>query len=289
MLSEETVAIDAERRLRELAAERPGTEAFLIQLHPRVAALLAGGPGPAAARDRGRDRQALPLRGLRGAADRPLRGGRWRARSEEVEERALPFQRGRGGARDHRGAAHVRRGRRRGQARRLRDLGGRRRASWWARRRSCGSRTWAAPPPRPCWSRAPTWCPRRPTARAAARARPANGAPPGRAARRRGGGGRRRKESRERRGRRGRRTGPAQIAKRLAALALGSSPVAGVRRGQVRRWPPVANTDEKVCDNATDKFLRPSAVPGAVQSRRRTTARPSPGRCTVHGDRPPRC
>ena len=45
VLSEETVAIDAERKLRELAAERPATEAFLIQLHPRVAALLAGGPG----------------------------------------------------------------------------------------------------------------------------------------------------------------------------------------------------------------------------------------------------
>ena len=45
VLSEETVAIDAERRLRELAAERSSTEAFLIQIHPRVASLLAGGPG----------------------------------------------------------------------------------------------------------------------------------------------------------------------------------------------------------------------------------------------------
>ena len=31
VLSEETVAIDVERRLRELAAERPDAEAFLVQ------------------------------------------------------------------------------------------------------------------------------------------------------------------------------------------------------------------------------------------------------------------
>ncbi|HEX2160541.1 MAG TPA: Rne/Rng family ribonuclease, partial [Thermoleophilaceae bacterium] len=45
VLSEESVSIDAERRLRELAAERPEPEAYLIQIHPRVAALLAGGVG----------------------------------------------------------------------------------------------------------------------------------------------------------------------------------------------------------------------------------------------------
>src|SRR5680860_1025902 len=45
VLSEESVSIDAERRLRELTAERPEPEAYLIQLHPRVAALLAGGVG----------------------------------------------------------------------------------------------------------------------------------------------------------------------------------------------------------------------------------------------------
>jgi ribonuclease G len=45
VLSEDTVAIDVERRLRELVKERPAPEAYLVQIHPRVAALLAGGPG----------------------------------------------------------------------------------------------------------------------------------------------------------------------------------------------------------------------------------------------------
>ena len=166
VLSEETVAIDAERRLRELAAERPATEAFLIQVHPRVAALLAGGPGRPLLEieeETGKHfhfegSEALPIDHFRvshgGLARR--RGG---ARA------AVPVRRR--GARLDRGAAHVRRGRRRGQARRLRDLGGPGRASWWARRRSCGSRTWAARRPRPRWWRAR----RSPTPRRAATAR----------------------------------------------------------------------------------------------------------------------
>jgi ribonuclease G len=43
VLSEETVAMEVERKLRELAAERPEPEAFLIQVNPRVAAILTGG------------------------------------------------------------------------------------------------------------------------------------------------------------------------------------------------------------------------------------------------------
>ena len=50
VLSEETVAIEAERWLRELAVERPEPEAFLIRVNPKVAANLVGdghgGPGP---------------------------------------------------------------------------------------------------------------------------------------------------------------------------------------------------------------------------------------------------
>ena len=93
VLSEETVAIDAERKLRELAAERPGTSAFLIQVHPRVAALLAGGPGRpllAIEEETGKHfhfegTEALPIDHFRVA----LEGAR-----EEVEERALPFREG---------------------------------------------------------------------------------------------------------------------------------------------------------------------------------------------------
>ncbi|MGI9081265.1 MAG: Rne/Rng family ribonuclease [Thermoleophilaceae bacterium] len=93
VLSEETVAIDAERGLRELAAERPATEAFLIQIHPRVAALLAGGPGRPLLEieaETGKHfhfegSEALPIDHF-GVS---LEGSR-----EAVEERALPFLEG---------------------------------------------------------------------------------------------------------------------------------------------------------------------------------------------------
>ena len=42
VLSEETIAIDVERRLREIESK---AEAFLVQVHPRVAAILIGGGG----------------------------------------------------------------------------------------------------------------------------------------------------------------------------------------------------------------------------------------------------
>ena len=134
------------------------------------------GPGRPLLEIERRDGQALPLRGVRGAADRPLRGLHGgRSRGRRGARPALP--RGRGGARDDRGAAHVRRGRRRGQAGRLRDLGGGRRAGSWAARRWSGSRTWAAPRPRPSWWREPRWCPRRPPTAAAPRRAPAAALP----------------------------------------------------------------------------------------------------------------
>ena len=93
VLSEETVAIDVERRLRELAAERPATQAFLIRIHPRVATLLAGGPGRPLLEieeETGKHfhfegSEALPIDHFAVA----LEGSR-----EEVEERALPFREG---------------------------------------------------------------------------------------------------------------------------------------------------------------------------------------------------
>src|SRR2546423_4851510 len=45
VLSEETVAIEVERKLRDLVAERADVEAFLVQINPRVTQLLARGPG----------------------------------------------------------------------------------------------------------------------------------------------------------------------------------------------------------------------------------------------------
>jgi ribonuclease G len=45
VLSEETVALQVERKLRDLVAERPEPKAFLIQVHPSVSNLLVNGPG----------------------------------------------------------------------------------------------------------------------------------------------------------------------------------------------------------------------------------------------------
>jgi ribonuclease G len=90
--SEETIAIDVERRLRKLVTGSK-SEAFLVQVHPRVAAILIGGGGK-------------PLRELEedtgkvfhfhGSEGSPLdtfaitaEGSR-----DEIEHRALPFKRG---------------------------------------------------------------------------------------------------------------------------------------------------------------------------------------------------
>jgi ribonuclease G len=93
VLSEETVAIDVERKLRELAIEKPGTEAFLVQLNPRVTQLLVNGPGrPLLDVERATSKHYL----FEGSDGLPidhfavtLEGTR-----EEVEARALPFQEG---------------------------------------------------------------------------------------------------------------------------------------------------------------------------------------------------
>jgi ribonuclease G len=90
VLSEETIAIDVERRLRELESKN---EAFLVQVHPRVAAILIGGGGK-------------PLQELEeetskhfhfeGSESIPLDTFRITAEGtrEEIERRALPFQEG---------------------------------------------------------------------------------------------------------------------------------------------------------------------------------------------------
>jgi ribonuclease G len=95
VLSEETVAIDVERELRDLASERPDSSAFLIRVNPRVATVLVGGhgvPGPIVELEQATGRhfhfegtEALPI----DAFEVVLEGTR-----EEVEERALPFREG---------------------------------------------------------------------------------------------------------------------------------------------------------------------------------------------------
>jgi ribonuclease G len=95
VLSEETVAIEVDRWLRDVAAERPGTPAFLIRVHPKVAAILVGGhgvPGPIVQIEEETGRhfhfegtEALPIDHF----EVVLEGGR-----DDVEERALPFREG---------------------------------------------------------------------------------------------------------------------------------------------------------------------------------------------------
>ena len=69
VLSDETLAIEVERRLRRFA-ESLDAEAFLVEVHPRVAAHAAGRRGRSTAAAREPDRQVVQPRG-RGA-----RGGR---------------------------------------------------------------------------------------------------------------------------------------------------------------------------------------------------------------------
>jgi ribonuclease G len=95
VLSEETVAIEVDRWLRDLAAERPESPAFLIRVNARVASILVGGhgvPGPLVEIEAETGRhfhfegtEALPI----DTFDVVLEGTR-----DEVEERALPFREG---------------------------------------------------------------------------------------------------------------------------------------------------------------------------------------------------
>jgi ribonuclease G len=93
VLSEETVAIDVERKVRELVAEKPGPQAFLIQVHPQVSNFLINGPGrPILELERELGKhfhfegsEALPIDHFAVMMEGSI---------EDVEERALPFREG---------------------------------------------------------------------------------------------------------------------------------------------------------------------------------------------------
>jgi ribonuclease G len=92
VLSEETVALETERKLRDLVKENPKPEAYLVQVHPRVASQLLGAEA---------GRPLLELEKevgkhfhFEGSEGLPLdwfelvdTGSR-----DEIEERALPFR-----------------------------------------------------------------------------------------------------------------------------------------------------------------------------------------------------
>jgi ribonuclease G len=88
--SEETVAIQIVRRLRDLVAEKPKPEAFLVRVNPKVAAELLRDDSPLHELERKSDKhfhfeggEALPLDTFE-IVDSGSRA--------EIEERALPFQ-----------------------------------------------------------------------------------------------------------------------------------------------------------------------------------------------------
>jgi ribonuclease G len=95
VLSEETVALEVDRWLRDVASERQRPPAFLIRVHPSVAALLVGvqgeeGPIIEIEQETGKHfhfegTEALPIDHFEVVAE----GTR-----EEIEERALPFREG---------------------------------------------------------------------------------------------------------------------------------------------------------------------------------------------------
>jgi ribonuclease G len=95
VLSEETVALEVDRWLRDLAVDRPKTPAFLIRVHPKVASILVGthgAPGTIVEIEEETGRhfhfegtEALPIDHF----EVVLEGTR-----KEIEERALPFREG---------------------------------------------------------------------------------------------------------------------------------------------------------------------------------------------------
>jgi len=93
ILSEETFAIEIERRLRDVANEHPETEAFLVQLNPRVTAEFTGqGSRVLHALERETGKSFL-FEGSEGLALDHF-AITFQGTREEVEERALPFRPG---------------------------------------------------------------------------------------------------------------------------------------------------------------------------------------------------
>ena len=91
ILSEETIAIDFERRLREIAAASPEAEAFLVQINPRVSAQFTGHNARVLHALEQETGKYFHFEGSEGLAlDHfaiTLQGSR-----AEVEERAVPFR-----------------------------------------------------------------------------------------------------------------------------------------------------------------------------------------------------
>ena len=195
--SEETIAIEVERRLRELVADAGAGQPRGVPrpLEPEGHGLLHGRRRAHAARARGGHGQRFFH--FEGSEGLPLDHFAITAvgtpRRDRGARRAVP--RGRGGARRHRRAAHVLRGRRGREGRRLPHRGDGRRSRTSGRRSSSGSRRRGARRRARCW---PGRRPRRRRPRPRSGARPASGRPSARRRRGRAHAGARREPPRSR-------------------------------------------------------------------------------------------
>ena len=123
--SEETIAIEFERRLRDVAAEHPDDEAFLVQINPRVSTQFTGHGSRVLHALEADTGKSFLFEGSEGSDARPLRDHvRGHPRAGRGARAAVPPGR-RGPSRDRR-APHVRRRRRGRQNRRLHHLDRRR-------------------------------------------------------------------------------------------------------------------------------------------------------------------
>ena len=91
--SEETIAIEFERRLRDIAAENPDTEAFLVQINPRVTAEFTGHGSRVLHALEVQTGKSFLFEGSEGLALEHF-AITFQGTREEVEERALPFRQG---------------------------------------------------------------------------------------------------------------------------------------------------------------------------------------------------
>ncbi len=91
--SEETIAIEFERRLRDVAVEHPESEAFLVQINPRVSTQFTGSSSRALHALEAETGKSFLFEGSEGLALDHF-AITFMGTREEVEERALPFRQG---------------------------------------------------------------------------------------------------------------------------------------------------------------------------------------------------
>jgi ribonuclease G len=91
--SEETIAIEFERRLRDLVVEHPDAEAFLVQINPRVTAQFTGQGSRVLHALEAQTGRSFHFEGSEGLVLDHF-AITFQGTREEVEERALPFREG---------------------------------------------------------------------------------------------------------------------------------------------------------------------------------------------------